>query len=109
MSELQPETAGPNASRFETSAGAPVATMTSAASDPNGTPLAGEEIHLPGGSFLPLGIAIGLTLILVGSTTDWLWTIIGGIGFLLCLGLWIRDTKREVDHLPDTLGSPSHH
>jgi hypothetical protein len=74
-----------------------------------GVPPAGEDIHLPPGSIIPLGIALSLTLILVGTTINWLWTILGGILFSVCLTLWIRDTRREVSHLPDELGAPARH
>jgi hypothetical protein len=76
--------------------------------DPDAAPPAGEDIHLPPGSVIPLAIAIGITLMLIGTTISWLWTIIGGIIFVVCLTLWIRDTRREVAHLPDDLGA-SHH
>jgi hypothetical protein len=77
--------------------------------DPELVPPAGEDIHLPPGTPIPLMIAVGITLTLVGTTLDWLWTGIGLAIFLVALGLWIRDTKREVDHLPDEHGTPAHH
>jgi hypothetical protein len=64
-------------------------------------PMAGEDIHLPPGTPLPLLVAIGITLILVGTTTSWLWSYVGGAIFLIALVLWIRDTIQEVHHLPE--------
>lgn len=80
------------------------AVSTATAVDPNAAPPAGEEIHLPPGSPIPLLIAVGITMTIVGVTIGWIWTILGGILFIVCLVLWIRDTIREVDHLPDELG-----
>lgn len=63
-------------------------------------PPAGEEIHLPGPSILPLLTAVGVTLALVGVTTM-LW--VSAIGVLLtvgCVWRWIKDTRHEVDQLP---------
>ncbi len=77
--------------------------------DPELVPPAGEDIHLPPGTPIPLMIAVGLTLGLVGTTVWWGWTGIGLVIFLVALGLWIRDTRREVAHLPDEHGTPAHH
>ena len=85
-------------------------TATSAITlDTNAVPPAGEDIHLPGGTPIPLAIAVGITLALVGTTTSWLWTGIGVVIFMAALGLWIRDTRREVAHLPDDLDGPHSH
>jgi hypothetical protein len=73
-------------------------------------PPAGEEIHLPPGSVLPLATAVGITLIVVGSTIDWrIWSVLGAVIFLVSVGLWIRDTRRELAHLPDEHGNTDHH
>lgn len=68
-------------------------------------PPAGEDIHLPGGSFVPLAFAIGVTLVVVGSTIDWkIWSSIGAAVALVSLFIWIRDTRREISHLPEEHG-----
>jgi hypothetical protein len=73
-------------------------------------PPAGEDIHLPPGSILPLATAVGITLIVVGSTIDWrIWSVLGAVIFLISVGLWVRDTRREVAHLPDEHGNTGHH
>jgi hypothetical protein len=63
-------------------------------------PPVGEEIHLPGPSILPLLTAVGITLALVGITTMIELTVIGVILTVVCVALWIRDTRREIDELP---------
>jgi hypothetical protein len=67
--------------------------------DPDVPPV-GEEIHLPGPSILPLLTAVGITLTLVGVTTFIEFTVIGGILTIVCIALWIKDTRREVNELP---------
>jgi hypothetical protein len=65
------------------------------------TPPAGEEIHLPGPTLKPLMCAIGITLMVIGTTLTWLLSIIGLIIFLVTTVLWIRDTRRDIEQLPD--------
>lgn len=64
-------------------------------------PAAGEEIHLPGPSLLPLVTAVAITLIVIGTTINWMFSILGGVILVICLVLWIRDTRRDVDQLPE--------
>jgi hypothetical protein len=64
------------------------------------TPPVGEEIHLPGPSILPVLMAVGITLALVGLTTFWELSVIGGLLTIGCLWQWIKDTRHEVDELP---------
>jgi hypothetical protein len=64
-------------------------------------PPVGEEIHLPGGSILPLAVAIGITLTVIGTTLWWVWSLVGFIIFAGATGLWVRDTRREIDALPE--------
>ena len=67
--------------------------------DPEVPPV-GEEIHLPGPSFLPMLTAVGITLALVGVTTFIELTIIGVILTVVCIVRWIKETRREIDELP---------
>jgi len=69
-------------------------------------PPAGEEIHLPGPSLLPLMTAVGITLTLVGITTMIVLTIVGGIITVICVFRWVRSTQHEIDELP--LDAPPH-
>jgi hypothetical protein len=64
-------------------------------------PPVGEEIHLPGPSLLPLASAVSITLVVIGTTINWIFTIIGLIGFVVTTVMWIRDTRRDIDELPE--------
>ena len=63
-------------------------------------PPAGEEIHLPGPTILPLLTAAGITLSIVGVTTSLILVIGGGLLTLACVIRWIMDTRSEIDELP---------
>jgi hypothetical protein len=63
-------------------------------------PPAGEEIHLPGPSILPVLTALGITLALVGITTFIELTVAGGLLTLWCVVRWIGETRHEIDELP---------
>jgi hypothetical protein len=68
------------------------------------TPPVGEELHLPGPSILPLLSAISITLIVIGTTITWLLSIVGLILFVVTTAIWIRDTRREIEQLPEEHG-----
>jgi Cytochrome c oxidase subunit IV len=68
------------------------------------TPPVGEEIHLPGPSILPLLAAIGVTAMVIGTTLGWWLSIIGLILLVVTTGIWIRDTRRDIDDLPEDHG-----
>jgi hypothetical protein len=63
-------------------------------------PPAGEEVHLPGPSLLPVLLAVGITFILVGVTTYIEMTVAGIVLSAVVILLWVRDTRREIDELP---------
>jgi len=63
-------------------------------------PRAGEEIHLPGPSIVPVLTAVGITLALVGVTISLILVIAGGLLTLGCVIRWIADTRRDIDELP---------
>jgi hypothetical protein len=63
-------------------------------------PPAGEEIHLPGPSVVPVLTAVGITLTLVGITTFIELTVVGAILTVGCAVRWIKDTRRDIDELP---------
>jgi hypothetical protein len=63
-------------------------------------PPAGEEVHLPGPSILPVLTGLGITLALVGVTTYIELTVIGGILTIVCVVRWIKDTRHDIDELP---------
>jgi hypothetical protein len=64
-------------------------------------PPAGEAIHLPGGSPLPLIVAIGVTLLVIGTTIWWVWSALGFIITVVAVGLWIRDVRHDIEELPE--------
>jgi hypothetical protein len=64
-------------------------------------PPAGEEIHLPGGSSIPLIVAVGTTLLVIGTTIWWVWSLVGAIILVVSIAIWIRDVRRDVDALPE--------
>jgi hypothetical protein len=67
--------------------------------DPQVPPV-GEEIHLPGPSLQPLGLAVGITLAIVGVTLGPALWVPGVILALLVLVRWVRDARTELAELP---------
>jgi hypothetical protein len=65
------------------------------------TPPVGEEIHLPGPTILPIVCAAGITLMVIGTTINWLFSIIGLVIFVVATAMWIRDTRRDISELPE--------
>jgi hypothetical protein len=63
-------------------------------------PPAGEELHLPGGSIQPVLLTFGITVALVGVTTNLFLVIAGAILSVGVVIAWIRDTRRDIDELP---------
>ncbi len=41
---------------------------------PDHAPPVGEEVHLPGPSILPFVTAIGITLMVIGTTINWIFS-----------------------------------
>jgi hypothetical protein len=64
-------------------------------------PPAGEDIHLPGGSVIPLMVAIGTTLLVIGTTVWYGWSIMGLVIMIVSISIWVRDVRRDVDALPE--------
>ena len=67
------------------------------------TPPVGEEIHLPGPTALPLVCGAGITMVVIGTTIgpDYIVSILGLIIFVITVVMWIRDTRRDIDELPE--------
>ncbi|MGA9285360.1 MAG: hypothetical protein WBV85_07945 [Solirubrobacteraceae bacterium] len=63
-------------------------------------PPAGDEVHLPGPTLLPLLTAAGITLAVVGITISPILLIGGSILTIVCVIRWIMDTRREINELP---------
>ena len=68
-------------------------------------PPAGEEIHLPGPTILPVLTALGITLTLIGITTFIEFTVAGGLLTIYCVVRWIKEARHEMNELP--LDAPS--
>jgi hypothetical protein len=63
-------------------------------------PPVGEEIHLPGPSFVPLANALGLAIAIIGLALGFPITVVGLIIFFGSLVRWVRETRHEVNELP---------
>jgi len=61
---------------------------------------AGETVHLPGPSYLPVALAFGLTIAIVGIVLNWVIVGIGVVITLVALVRWIGETRRETAELP---------
>jgi Flp pilus assembly protein TadB len=66
----------------------------------DGVPEAGEPVHLPEPSYLPVLLAFGITIALVGVVVNWVIVGIGVVIFLVVLVRWIRQTRAEMADLP---------
>ena len=63
-------------------------------------PPAGEQIHMPTPSILPLLNAVGLSVAIVSITISPIAVVAGLLLFVVTTALWIRDARRELDELP---------
>ena len=63
-------------------------------------PPAGEHIHMPAPSLLPIINAVGISLAIVGVTLSLAVTAIGLAIFLVATLIWISKARREFDELP---------
>lgn len=63
-------------------------------------PPVGEEIHLPGGSFQPVAVTVGITLALLGITTSFVFVIVGVLITVVATARWIRHARHELAELP---------
>jgi type IV secretory pathway TrbD component len=61
---------------------------------------AGEAIHLPGPSYLPVVTAFGLTIAIVGVVLSWVIVGMGVVITVIAITRWIRETRRETAELP---------
>ena len=63
-------------------------------------PPAGEELHLPEPSLVPILNAAGVALTLVGLSITLYVSVVGLLLFFFTLVRWIRDTTHEISELP---------
>jgi Flp pilus assembly protein TadB len=59
-----------------------------------------EEIHLPEPSYVPVVLAFGIALAVVGIVLSWVLVVIGAVIGLIALFRWIRQTRSEMSELP---------
>jgi hypothetical protein len=63
-------------------------------------PPRGEEIHLPDPSYLPVIVAAGVTLAVVGIVINFAIAGIGLVITILAVVRWVRQTREEMAELP---------
>lgn len=63
-------------------------------------PPAAEEVHLPGPSYLPVTVAAGIALALVGVVISFILLAIGLIVATVGIVRWIRETREDIADLP---------
>jgi hypothetical protein len=61
---------------------------------------AGEAVHLPGPSYLPVITAFGVSVAVVGIVVAWFLVVIGVVIALVAIVRWIRETREEMAELP---------
>jgi hypothetical protein len=63
-------------------------------------PPAGEEVHMPEPSIIPIVNAAALALAIVSLTLNWYLVALGGAMFLITTVKWIADVRRDIEALP---------
>ncbi len=63
-------------------------------------PPAGEQVHLPEPSYLPVLVAFGVTLALVGVVLSMILVVFGVVIAVVATLRWIREVRAEVAELP---------
>jgi hypothetical protein len=71
---------------------------------PAPAPPAGEELHLPGPSVLPLLAAIAITLTVIGTTISLVISVVGLVALVIIVWRWVGDTRRGIAELPEEHG-----
>jgi hypothetical protein len=63
-------------------------------------PPAGEAVHLPGPSFLPVIVGAGITVAIVGIVISWIVVVLGAVPMVIAIGIWIKQVREEIAELP---------
>ena len=63
-------------------------------------PPAGEEIHMPEPSIIPIVNAAALAIAIVSITLSWYTFALGAVVFVITTVKWIADVRRDIDALP---------
>ncbi len=67
---------------------------------PQAPPPPAEHVHLPEPSYLPVTVAFGVTLALVGLVVMWVLLVIGVVIFAVAVLRWVRETREDIAELP---------
>jgi Flp pilus assembly protein TadB len=68
--------------------------------EPRTAPPAGEEIHMPAPSIIPVINAAALALAIVAITISWIVVAAAVIVFLATTIRWVADVRRDIADLP---------
>jgi hypothetical protein len=63
-------------------------------------PPAGEAVHLPGPTYLPVITAVGITIVVVGVVQSWIIVAAGLIVTVVAVLRWVRETRTDMAELP---------
>jgi hypothetical protein len=63
-------------------------------------PPAGEAIHLPGPTYLPVITAAGISVAVIGVVVWWVLVVIGLLVTVVAVWRWIRETRQDMAELP---------
>jgi hypothetical protein len=66
----------------------------------DGVPPAGEQVHLPGPTYLPAWTALGITIALVGVILSWVIVGIGAVIAAVAILRWAREAREDISQLP---------
>ncbi|HEU0023220.1 MAG TPA: hypothetical protein VFQ12_01225 [Thermoleophilaceae bacterium] len=66
----------------------------------DGVPAAGEQVHLPGPTYLPAWTALGITIALVGVILNWVIVGIGAVIAAVAIVRWVREAREDISQLP---------
>ena len=60
----------------------------------------GEQVHLPGPTYLPAWTAFGITIALVGVILSWVIVAIGAAITIVVVVRWINEAREDISQLP---------
>lgn len=63
-------------------------------------PPPGEQVHLPGPTYLPAWTALGITIALVGVILSWVIVAIGAAIAGVAIVRWFREAREDISQLP---------
>ena len=63
-------------------------------------PPAGEEIHMPAPSLIPIVNSAALAIAIVAITLSWYVVALAGLVFVVSTVRWIADVRRDIAELP---------